>query len=115
MVEAVQVGAHLRRPCPASPSCPTPLRDCAALAQSSRGHGCHAPSARGLSVGPVAPAPYSRRVPGLEIRPFEEGDLDAAAVLLAARHAAHRRAEPLLSPRFESPETARAELVSVWL
>lgn len=53
-------------------------------------------------------------MPALEIRPFEEGDLDAAAVLLAARHAAHRRAEPLLSPRFESPETARAELVSVW-
>jgi GNAT superfamily N-acetyltransferase len=36
---------------------------------------------------------------GLEIRPFAEEHLDTAAALLAARHARHRAAEPLLPER----------------
>ena len=34
---------------------------------------------------------------GLEIRPFEDGDVEAAAALLRRRHARHRRALPLLA------------------
>jgi GNAT superfamily N-acetyltransferase len=36
---------------------------------------------------------------GLEIHPFREGHLDAAAELLGERHRRHRAAEPLLSER----------------
>jgi len=50
----------------------------------------------------------------LEIRSFEAGDLDAAAELVAARHAAHRRAEPLLDPRFEDPAAARELVADLW-
>ena len=50
----------------------------------------------------------------LELRAFAEDQLDAASVLLAARHRAHRAAEPLLSERFEDPAAARAELASLW-
>lgn len=42
--------------------------------------------------------------------PLAEEHLDGAAVLLAARHAAGRRAEPALDPRYEEPELARSEL-----
>src|SRR5919204_5325942 len=35
-------------------------------------------------------------MPGLEIRPFSDEHIDAAAELLAARHRRHRQAEPLL-------------------
>jgi ribosomal protein S18 acetylase RimI-like enzyme len=35
-------------------------------------------------------------MPGLEIHPFGEGHVDAAAQLLAGRHRRHREAEPLL-------------------
>jgi GNAT superfamily N-acetyltransferase len=42
--------------------------------------------------------------------PLAEEHLDGAAVLLAARHAACRRIEPALDPRYEDPELARAEL-----
>lgn len=46
----------------------------------------------------------------LELRPFSEEFVEAAGGLLAARHRAHRTAEPLLPPRFqESP--AATELV----
>src|SRR5919202_2399659 len=45
-----------------------------------------------------------RRVHRLEIVPFSDQHLEAAAVLLAARHARHRVVEPLLSPRYEEPE-----------
>jgi GNAT superfamily N-acetyltransferase len=45
-----------------------------------------------------------------EIRPFEPGDLDGAATLLADRHRRHRLAEPLLDPAYESPARARAEI-----
>jgi GNAT superfamily N-acetyltransferase len=44
------------------------------------------------------------------IRAFEPADTAAAGRLLAARHAAHRRAEPLLSARFEQPDAATAEV-----
>jgi GNAT superfamily N-acetyltransferase len=49
-------------------------------------------------------------VPGTETRPFEPADVPAAGRLLAERHAAHRRAEPLLSPRFADPAVAAAEV-----
>ena len=51
---------------------------------------------------------------GLEIRAFANGHLDAAGTLLAARHRAHRRAEPLLPERFEAVEPARAEVALLW-
>ena len=50
----------------------------------------------------------------LELRAFAEDQLDAAGVLLAARHRAHRAAEPLLSERFEDPGVSRAEIASLW-
>lgn len=46
----------------------------------------------------------------LTVRPFEPGDLDDAAALLADRHRRHRQAEPLLDPAYESPRAARAEI-----
>jgi ribosomal protein S18 acetylase RimI-like enzyme len=51
-----------------------------------------------------------RLMPDLQIRPFSEEHLDAAARLLAARHERHRHAEPLL------PEVSdfRAELEREW-
>lgn len=45
-----------------------------------------------------------------EIRPFEPQDVTAAGGLLARRHALHRRAEPLLSPRYEDPGAAAGEV-----
>lgn len=50
----------------------------------------------------------------LEIRTFAEDHLDAAGSLLAARHRAHRTAEPLLSERFEDANAARGEVASLW-
>jgi GNAT superfamily N-acetyltransferase len=50
----------------------------------------------------------------LEIRPFADEHLDDAARLLAARHARHRAAEPLLSPRYEEHEEALAEVQLAW-
>jgi ribosomal protein S18 acetylase RimI-like enzyme len=50
----------------------------------------------------------------LEIVPFSDEHLDAAAGLLAARHARHRAAEPLLSPRYAEPAGARQELELLW-
>jgi hypothetical protein len=44
------------------------------------------------------------------VRAFEPSDVAAAGKLLAARHIAHRRTEPLLSPRYEDPATAAAEV-----
>lgn len=52
-------------------------------------------------------------VGGMTIRPFERGDLDEAARLLASRHQAHRKVSPLLSPRYEDPAAARSELEAV--
>ncbi len=47
---------------------------------------------------------------GLEIIPFSEEHLDAAAALLEARHARHREAEPLLPAAVDF----RAQLESEW-
>lgn len=46
----------------------------------------------------------------LEIRPFSDEFLDAAGELLAARHRAHRAAEPLLPARYEDAAAARTEV-----
>jgi len=43
-------------------------------------------------------------------RPFSDGDLDAAATLLAERHARHREAEPLLPADVDF----RAEIEALW-
>lgn len=51
---------------------------------------------------------------GLLVRPFEAGDLASAGRLLAARHRAHRRAQPLLDARYEDPVTAQAEVERAW-
>ena len=50
----------------------------------------------------------------LEVTPFSDEHLDDAAALLAARHARHRKAEPLLPERYEDPASAREELERVW-
>jgi ribosomal protein S18 acetylase RimI-like enzyme len=50
----------------------------------------------------------------LEVVPFSDEHLDAAAGLLAARHARHRAVEPLLSPRYEEPSAAREEVDLIW-
>jgi GNAT superfamily N-acetyltransferase len=46
----------------------------------------------------------------LEIVSFSEEHLAAAAALLAARHARHRKAEPLLAERYEQPAAALEEV-----
>jgi GNAT superfamily N-acetyltransferase len=50
----------------------------------------------------------------VEIRAFTEDDLGDAGTLLAGRHAAHRRREPLLDKRFEAPDAALAEIAARW-
>ena len=45
--------------------------------------------------------------------PLAEEHLDGAALLLAARHATARRAEPGLDPRYEKPDVARAEIAGL--
>ena len=45
--------------------------------------------------------------------PLAEEHLDGAAILLAARHAAGRRVEPALDPRYEEPAAARQEIASL--
>ena len=49
-------------------------------------------------------------MPRLEIRPFSAEFVRDAGDVLAARHRAHRAAEPLLPERFEDPATAAAEV-----
>ena len=49
-------------------------------------------------------------MPGLEIQPFSEEHLGAAAELLAARHRRHREAEPLLT----EPADYRSEVAALW-
>ena len=46
----------------------------------------------------------------IEIRPFTDPFLSAAAALLADRHRAHRLAAPGLDPAFEDPAVARREI-----
>ena len=50
----------------------------------------------------------------LELRPFAEEHLDAAAELLAERHRRHRTAEAILPPRFEDAAAAREEVEKAW-
>jgi GNAT superfamily N-acetyltransferase len=50
----------------------------------------------------------------LRVRPFEAADLSAAGALLAERHRRHRAAQPLLSPRYEDPSTATAQVSAAW-
>jgi ribosomal protein S18 acetylase RimI-like enzyme len=50
----------------------------------------------------------------VEVVPFREEDLEDAARLLAARHTRHRRAEPLLSTRYEEPTAALREVEGNW-
>jgi GNAT superfamily N-acetyltransferase len=49
----------------------------------------------------------------LEIHPFDAGHLPDAGRLLALRHRAHRSVEPLLSPAYEDPAHAQAEVAAV--
>ena len=49
-------------------------------------------------------------MPRLETRPFSDEFVPAAGDLLAARHRAHRGAEPLLPERYEDPAAAAAEV-----
>jgi ribosomal protein S18 acetylase RimI-like enzyme len=50
----------------------------------------------------------------LEVAPFADEHLDAAAALLGARHARQREAETLLPERYEDPAAAREEVERVW-
>ncbi len=50
----------------------------------------------------------------LELIPFHEGHLPAAAELLARRHARDRAAMPLLPARFETARSAMAAVREVW-
>jgi GNAT superfamily N-acetyltransferase len=50
----------------------------------------------------------------LEVLPFGEEHLPAAAVLLAERHRRHRAAEPLLPAAFEEADAAGAEIEQLW-
>lgn len=48
------------------------------------------------------------------LRPFAEEHLAEAGELLAARHRAHRKAEPLLPERYEDAAAAAAEVEALW-
>ena len=50
----------------------------------------------------------------LELRPFADEHLDAAAELLAERHRRHRAVEPALPERFEDAAAAREEVEKAW-
>lgn len=51
-------------------------------------------------------------MPALELRALTTADVPATGRLLAERHRAHRRAEPLLSPAFEHADVAAAEVAT---
>jgi GNAT superfamily N-acetyltransferase len=51
-------------------------------------------------------------VAGPDIVPFDSSHLGGAAELLAARHRAHRRAEPLLDVAYEEPASTRAVIAA---
>ena len=55
-----------------------------------------------------------RPVPRNYVRPFAAGDVPAAGVLLAQRHARHRLGRPLLSPRYEDVAVATAEVAAAF-
>lgn len=48
----------------------------------------------------------------IEIRPFTEQDVDAAARLLAERHRIDRTRTPALSPRFDDPAAVRSQIAA---
>lgn len=50
----------------------------------------------------------------LELAPFADDHLEDASRLLAARHARHRAAEPVLAERYEDPPEALAEIERAW-
>jgi ribosomal protein S18 acetylase RimI-like enzyme len=50
----------------------------------------------------------------LELAPFADEHLEDASRLLAARHAGHRQAEPLLSERHVAPAAALEEIERAW-
>jgi ribosomal protein S18 acetylase RimI-like enzyme len=51
----------------------------------------------------------------LEVVPFSDEHVEEAGRLLAARHARHREAAPLLSERFEDPAAAQEQVVAAWV
>jgi hypothetical protein len=51
---------------------------------------------------------------GLDVVSFSDEHLEAAARLLARRHARQRVAEPLVPDRFEESSAAAEELAAVW-
>jgi GNAT superfamily N-acetyltransferase len=55
-----------------------------------------------------------RRVSRTFVRPFAAGDIPAAGVLLAQRHARHRVSRPLLPARYEDPAAASAEVAAAF-
>lgn len=50
----------------------------------------------------------------LEVRPFADEHVADAGRLLAERHRRHRAAEPLLSPRYEEPDVAAAQVAAAF-
>jgi len=54
------------------------------------------------------------RMSALSVIPFADEHLDDAARLLAERHRLQRVSEPLLDPRFEQQDDARAEIELLW-
>jgi GNAT superfamily N-acetyltransferase len=50
----------------------------------------------------------------LHVRPFGDGDIEAAGRLLAARHVEHRRCEALLDACYESADAATGEVAAAW-
>ncbi|HEX4062432.1 MAG TPA: GNAT family N-acetyltransferase [Streptosporangiaceae bacterium] len=51
---------------------------------------------------------------GVDVRPFETGDIPAAGALLATRHRDHRRSCRLLSPRYEDEQAAAAQVAAAF-
>jgi ribosomal protein S18 acetylase RimI-like enzyme len=50
----------------------------------------------------------------LDVVPFADEHVEDAGRLLAARHARHREAAPLLPERFEEPAAAREQVLAAW-
>jgi GNAT superfamily N-acetyltransferase len=50
----------------------------------------------------------------VDIAPFTDADLDGAGALLAARHRAHRAAEPLLAARYTEVDAATRAVAELW-
>jgi len=55
-----------------------------------------------------------RSVSRAHVRPFTAGDVPAAGLLLARRHARHRLSRPLLSARYEDAAVATAEVAAAF-